>query len=157
MKEIRITKAEREKEFQLVRQLFLEYAQSYNFDICFDDFDKELESLPGEYSAPGGSLLLAYVDNEVAGCVALKKVEEKLCEMKRLYVRPQYRGEELGRMLAISIMQEAKKIGYETMCLNTTSTMKEAISLYRSIGFAETGFHHHKQVKNVIYMEKKIH
>ncbi len=121
----------------LARDLFLEYADSLDFDLDFQDFDRELAELPGEYSYPDGRLLIAFVSGKPAGCVALRRIEEAICEMKRLYVRTEFRGKGVGRMLARKIIDEARKIGYRRMRLDTVSSMREAISLYRSFGFKE--------------------
>ena len=97
------------------RELFLEYAQSLGFSLCFQNFDKELSGLPGDYAPPEGRLLLAEFENKLAGCVALHKLENGTCEMKRLYLRPQFRGKGLGRALADRIITEARQIGYQRM------------------------------------------
>src|SRR5271166_3118269 len=114
------------------RELFLEYAQSLGFSLCFQNFDKELAELPGDYSPPDGRLLLAEFEGHVAGCVALHKFEPGICEMKRLYVRPKFRGKGLGRILAEAIIAEAKIIRYDLMRLDTVEpVMKDAVAMYR--------------------------
>ncbi len=131
----RIFEADSEDFLSATRELFLEYANSLPFALDFQDFDEEISNLPGEYSRPEGCILVALAGDGPAGCVALRKLEENICEMKRLYVRPEFRGLKLGRRLAKRVIDEAKKIGYGRMRLDTVSGMTEAITLYRSLGF----------------------
>ena len=119
------------------RQLFLEYAHSLDFDLGFQDFDAELQSLPGNYAPPWGCLLLAVSDSEAMGCIALRRLSDHVCEMKRLWVRPAFRGTGTGRRLIESLLDEAYRIGYSSMRLDTVPSMASAISLYRQVGFVE--------------------
>jgi ribosomal protein S18 acetylase RimI-like enzyme len=136
------------------RELFLEYAQSLGFSLCFQNFDKELASLPGEYSPPEGRLLLAEYEGQLAACVALHKLDADICEMKRLYLRPQFRGKGLGRILADRIIAEARQIGYRRMRLDTVEPfMKDAVAMYRKIGFREIEPYCKNPIAGALYME----
>ncbi|MCU0232228.1 MAG: GNAT family N-acetyltransferase [Acidobacteria bacterium] len=119
-----------------VRRLFLEYARSLPFSLDFQDFDRELAGLPGGYAPPGGRLLLARVGGEAAGCVALHAWDGAAGEIKRLYVRPAFRGRGVGRALAAAIVDAGRECGYARLLLDTVDTMTEAIALYSSLGFA---------------------
>ncbi len=138
---------------QTARELFLEYERAIGVDLCFQNFSEEVANLPGEYTHPGGRLLLCLVDGSVAGCVALRKIDEQICEMKRLYVRPAFRGRHLGRLLTERIIQEAQTIGYGSMRLDTLPAMTEAIALYRSLGFQPTDAYRINPHPGAIYME----
>ena len=134
----------------------MEYAQSLGFSLCFQDFDKELANLPGDYSPPEGRLLLAEYQGELAGCVALHKLEADICEMKRLYVRPEFRKLKLGRTLAESLIAEARVIGYQRMRLDTVApVMPTAVSLYRQLGFREIAAYRANPIEGALYMELK--
>ncbi len=136
------------------RQLFLEYAESLGFSLCFQSFDEELKSLPGAYAAPSGRLLLAQCEQQAAGCVGLRMLENHICEMKRLYVRPAYRGQGLGRILVERVIAEARAIGYERMRLDTiASSMQDAIALYRKMGFKEIAPYRDNPIAGALYME----
>lgn len=135
-------------------ELFLEYAQSLGFSLCFQNFDKELASLPGDYAPPEGRLLLAEYQGKLVGCVALHKLEDGICEMKRLYLRQQFRGKGLGRVLADRIIAEARLIGYKRMRLDTVEpVMKDAVAMYRRIGFREIAPYCTNPIAGALYME----
>lgn len=148
--------AETKEHLAIVRELFLEYATSLGFSLCFQDFDKELAELPGEYAAPTGCLILAIDETNAMGCVALRKLENGICEMKRLYVKPSSRGEGVGRKLVKAIIEEAEKIGYTKMRLDTVPKMKEAITLYRKIGFREIKPYRENPIEGALYMELSL-
>jgi ribosomal protein S18 acetylase RimI-like enzyme len=133
-----IVLAESAKDIEEIRKLFLEYEKSLDIDLCFQDFEEELENLPGEYAAPSGRLILAFEDGATAGCVAIRKLSDGICEMKRLYVKAEFRGAGTGRRLAEAVLREARATGYTKMYLDTLASMKEAVGLYRSMGFEET-------------------
>jgi putative acetyltransferase len=149
-----LAQAETPAQIAQARELFLEYAQSLGFSLCFQNFDKELAGLPGDYAPPEGRLLLAEFDGQVAGCVALHKLDDGICEMKRLYLRPQFRGKRLGRVLADRIIAEARQIGYRRMRLDTVEpVMKDAVAMYRKIGFQEIAPYCENPIAGALYME----
>jgi GNAT superfamily N-acetyltransferase len=154
VKDFSFRQAESAAQIAQARELFLEYAQSLGFSLCFQNFDQELADLPGDYAPPDGRLLLAEFEGQVAGCVALHKLEEGICEMKRLYLRPQFRGKGLGRVLADRIIGEARRIGYRRMRLDTVEpVMKDAVGMYRRIGFREISAYCANPVAGALYME----
>src|ERR1700747_1264017 len=154
VKALSITPAQSPVQINQARELFLAYAQSLGFSLCFQNFDKELAGLPGDYAPLEGRLLLAEYEGQLAGCVALHKLEPGICEMKRLYLRPQFRGKGLGRVLAERIIAEARQIGYSHMRLDTVEpVMKDAVAMYRKLGFEEIAPYCANPVAGALYME----
>jgi len=126
------------------------------FDLDFQNFDNELAGLPGEYSSPRGCILLAEYENRPAGCVALRPLSDEICEMKRLYVRPKFRGLGIGRALAKAIIEQARKIGYTLMRLDTVPTMKVARALYQSLDFKQISQYRYNPIEGAEFMELKL-
>ncbi|MCU1297343.1 MAG: ysnE [Acidobacteriaceae bacterium] len=152
-----IRSAESSADIASLRDLFLEYANSLGFSLCFQSFDQELASLPGVYASPNGRLLLAEIHGEVAGCVALHQLDEEICEIKRLYVRPQFRGKRLGRSLAEHVISEARAIGYKRVRLDTLEpTMKAAVGLYFTLGFREIALYSENPIEGAMYLELEL-
>ena len=149
-----MTQATSPAQIAQVRELFLEYGKSLGFSLCFQSFDQELKALPGDYSPPDGRLLIAEYEGAVAGCVALHKLEPGICEMKRLYLRPAFRGRGLGRKLAETILNEARSIGYQRLRLDTVERMmRDAVGLYRALGFREIDPYRANPMEGTLYME----
>jgi ribosomal protein S18 acetylase RimI-like enzyme len=154
VKNLVLAQAESEAQIFQARELFLEYAQSLGFSLCFQSFDQELATLSGHYAPPDGRLFLAEYEKRLAGCVALHKLEAGICEMKRLYLRPQFRGMKLGRVLVDRIIAEARLIGYQSMRLDTVEpVMKDAVAMYRKIGFREIPPYCSNPIAGALYME----
>ena len=157
VKSLSVSEAESTAHIAHARELFLEYAQSLGFSLCFQNFDKELAGLPGDYAPPEGRLLLADYDGQLAGCIALHKLEPGICEMKRLYLRPRFRGKGLGRVLADRIIAEAHQIGYQRMRLDTVEPiMKDAVAMYRKLGFKEVAPYRPNPIAGAMYMELEL-
>lgn len=154
--ETRKVRADDEAAVVEVRRLFEEYAHFLGVDLCFQGFEQELAELPGAYAPPDGRLLLAIADGRPVGCVALRKLEEGICEMKRLYVQPGFRGQGLGRRLAEAIIREAREIGYRKMRLDSLASLKEAAALYRSLGFVEISPYCFNPLPDAVFMELRL-
>ena len=141
-------------QLETVRALFLEYAQSLGFSLCFQGFDEELRTLPGMYAPPRGRLLLAIEGEGPAGCVGLHEWDAQIAEMKRLYVRPAFRGRGLGRILTDAALADARALGYRSIRLDTIPTlMQPAIALYRELGFREIPPYRDNPIPGALYLE----
>ncbi|HEY6903795.1 MAG TPA: GNAT family N-acetyltransferase [Candidatus Acidoferrales bacterium] len=134
---IRIESAETLEFVATIRRLFVEYSESLEVDLCFQGFAEELAKLPGDYARPAGRLTLAFQGNEVAGCGGLRPLGSDVCEMKRLYVRPAFRGKGAGGAMIDALIRSAREIGYQRMLLDTLPSMANAIAIDRSLGFRE--------------------
>jgi putative acetyltransferase len=140
----------------LVKELFEEYSGSLGIDLSFQDFKRELATLPGKYSPPEGALIIASHQGRPCGCVALRKIDARACEMKRLYVRPKERGLGIGRRLVTAILEEARLKGYRVMRLDTLSSLKSAVALYRFFGFREIPPYIFNPIEGALFMEKNL-
>ena len=150
MEVVRATSAE---DVERARALFGEYERSLGIDLCFQGFEQELAGLPGAYAPPRGRLLFAVEGDRLAGCVALRPLGDDVCEMKRLYVRPEFRSRRAGRLLATTVIREARAIGYARMRLDTLPSMEEAIGLYRTLGFVEIAPYTPNPVPGALFLE----
>jgi GNAT superfamily N-acetyltransferase len=150
-----IIQAEKPEQIDTARELIQEYVAWLEFKLCFQGFEEEMRTLPGKYSPPAGRLLLALWDGHPAGVIALRPLEEPgECEMKRLYVRPAFRGHQIGHVLAEKVIREAVAIGYLKMKLDTIAgKMDRAIAMYRELGFAETDPYYKTPVGQTLFME----
>ena len=149
--DLRIVEAATRDEYAVGRELFEEYARAIDVDLCFQNFTAELDRLTVMYAPPAGALLLAKAGNDVAGCVGLRKFRDDICEMKRLYVRPAFRGRHLGRRMAEEIARRAGELGYRTLVLDTLGTMEAAQRLYVSMGFTPATSYYVNPLPNVKY------
>ena len=152
----RIIHAKTDAQVQAARDLFLQYADSLGFDLEFQGFSRELAELPGDYAPPAGCILLAAIAAGYAGCVALRPLEKKICEMKRLFVIPAYQGRGIGKALARAVIAEARTKGYQKMRLDTVESMHAAKGLYLSLGFKTIEAYCYNPLDNPSYMELKL-
>jgi putative acetyltransferase len=143
-------------ELDTVRELMRAYADSLPFDLDFQGFDRELAELPGDYAPPDGALLVARVDGRVGGCVALRRFDVDVCEMKRLFVSPAVRGGGIGRLLAEAVVAEARRLGYARMRLDTTPGMETAQALYEQLGFKEIPPYRHNPISGTRFLELEL-
>lgn len=136
----------------IIRRLFREYQHDLGVDLCFQSFEEELATLPGRYGPPSGAILLAHHRCRAAGCVALRDLGKGVCEMKRMFVRPRFRGRGLGRALAEAIVAEGRRLGYRTMKLDTVPKLEAALGIYRELGFRPTAPYCHNPLKGAIFL-----
>ncbi|MBI2772388.1 MAG: GNAT family N-acetyltransferase [Burkholderiales bacterium] len=148
------------QQLDAAREIFLEYARGLGVDLCFQQFDEELAGLPGDYSAPRGALLLATVDGQVAGCCALRPLDAadypNAAEMKRLFVRPAFRGLGLGRQMAEAVLDAARQADYSCVLLDTLDDMEAARALYEELGFAEIPPYYHNPIAGAHYLKADL-
>lgn len=150
---MRIKQAQTKIEIEEVRSLFREYEAFLDVDLCFQSFEEELASLPGKYSRPSGDLFIALDGEKIVGCVAVRKLADGECEMKRLFVRPEARGKGLGRKLAHEIIKTARELGYSLMRLDTLDKLPKAMHLYEALGFRRTEPYYENPLPGVVYWE----
>ena len=154
---IETAQSESPEQIEEIRKLFREYENWLDIDLCFQDFERELANLPGKYAKPDGRLLLISVKNQSAGCVALRKIAEGFCEMKRLYLREEFRGSGLGKILIEKLIEEAQVVGYEKMRLDTlTDKMPQAVKLYKSHGFCEIPPYYDNPHRETLFLELNL-
>lgn len=153
---MKIIHAESDEHYQAARHLFTEYAASLGFDLEFQAFREELATLSGEYAPPTGDLLLAESDGTPVGCVAIRELDDRVCEMKRLYVVPEYRRHSVGRALATAIITAARHLCYSSMRLDTVPSMRGARHLYESIGFQEIEAYRYNPIEGATFMELSL-
>lgn len=151
-----IVPAHTSEQIEWARNLFLDYANELNVDLCFQNFAAELEELPGKYAPPDGALLLAMNDQHAVGCVALRRWSATDAEMKRLYIQPSYRQLGLGRELTECIVERARELGYRRVVLDTLDSMQGAQALYRSLGFASIEPYYINPLPGALYFAKDL-
>lgn len=153
---LKIVSAQTDEDFKTAKELLVEYGNSLNFHLRFQSFEEELVNLPGDYISPTGCLLLAVYKEQPVGCVALRKLSDGVCELKRLYVREKYRGMGIGRALVEAVIEESRKIGYNNMRLDTVPSMEAANALYVSMGFKKTDAYRYNPIEGAVFMELKL-
>ena len=153
---IKIVEANTKEFVEKTKELIREYAQSLEFDLGFQDFDKEMETFPGQYAFPRGCLYIALDANQPIGCVALRDLGDGICEMKRLYVIPNYRGQKVGKLLAEVVIKAAKDMGYDYMRLDTIPSMKHANMLYSALGFKQITPYRFNPIEGATFFELNL-
>ena len=153
---VKVGQASTPEQIALARGLFEEYAGWLGIDLSYQGFAAELAGLPGAYAPPRGRLLLALANREAVGCVALRPLEGKICEMKRLFVCSTFRGQSLGRLLGERVVEEARGIGYQTMRLDTLPSMQAANQLYEKLGFARCAAYYETPLRDTVFMELQL-
>lgn len=153
---LKISPAENNEDTKTFRTLLEEYADSLDVDLGFQNFEEELANLPGRYAQPDGCILLARYNGEIAGCAALRKLSGDICEGKRLYVKPRFRGLDIGRKLVEALIAEARKIGYSRMRGDTLASMKTAQALYASLGFKQIEPYCYNPTEGAVFIELKL-
>ncbi len=152
-RDVRLRVPRSRREVALVGRLFREYASGLGFSLDFQDFEHELQTLPGEYAPPKGALIVAYCNGKPAGCVGLRPLDSETAEMKRLYVRPDFRGRGIGRSLVEWVVAQGRRLGYQRMRLDTVPIMTEAIALYREVGFREISPYRFNPIPGALFFE----
>ncbi len=152
-RKMRIKQAQTKIEIEEVRKLFREYEVFLDVDLCFQSFEEELANLPGKYSHPSGDLIIGIDNERIVGCVAVRKLDDGVCEMKRLFVRPAARGTGLGKRLAQAIIEVAQELDYSIMRLDTLDRLKGAMILYEKLGFRKTEPYYENPLPGVVYWE----
>ncbi|MFH2092606.1 MAG: GNAT family N-acetyltransferase [Pseudomonadota bacterium] len=153
---ITIIKADTKDLILTAKSLFQEYAESLDFDLCFQNFNQELQNLAEQYASPLGCLFLAFEGETAIGCIGLRLFEKKICEMKRLYVKPEYRNLKVGKLLVENVIKAGKFLNYDAMRLDTLPSMKSANALYKSFGFELIAPYRHNPIEGAIYMELNL-
>ncbi|HEX6426780.1 MAG TPA: GNAT family N-acetyltransferase [Niastella sp.] len=151
-----LKKAETTTDFDNGKQLFLQYIQSLDFKLTFQDVDRELEEIAVEYNAPAGALLLAYDGEKAIACAGVRKIDSSTAELKRMFVDPAYRGRQLGQQLLQMALEAAKQLRYSSIRLDTVPNMRSAIKLYESAGFRQIDPYRFNPMPGAIFMEKEL-
>lgn len=153
---MKIIEATSPEHIEIARDLFREYQQFLNVDLCFQGFEEELASLPGKYAHPKGAILLAEHEGEIAGCVAVRPIEGETCEMKRLYVKDEFRGLAIGKKLADAIIEKARELNYQKMQLDTLERLETAMGIYQKLGFEKISPYYANPLDEVVYWELQL-
>jgi putative acetyltransferase len=157
MSEVELRQVDSESDIESAREIFREYEERLALDLCFQNFEDELKRLPGKYSPPSGRLYLARIGDDVAGCIAMRELEPGVCEMKRLFVREDFRGKQIGRMLIDKLLSDARDLGYRRMRLDTfPPKMGNAVRIYESYGFYQIAPYYNNPTEGVLFMELKL-